>query len=128
MVANSWKTSQQCTTTFDGCIDEAPDFFGPLSNVWPGKIYVITFRRDYDQAVDYVNSFGIRYDEIILVNRFEAKAEVIAAKNIGVYFDDQDEMLMHIPDTVTVLKIRNGGNFEFDTRQWLFSSTTGRAI
>ena len=112
----------------DGCIDEAPEFFSLLSTVWPGKIYIITFRRDYDQAVNYVNRFGIKYDAIILVNRFEAKAEVIAEKHIGIYFDDQDEMLMHIPESVIVLKIRNGGNFDFNTKQWLFSHITGREI
>ena len=112
----------------DGCIDEAPDFFRPLSELWPGKIFVITFRHDYGKAKAYIDSFGIRYDEIILVQRFEDKAVVIENKGIGVYFDDQDEMLMHIPEGVTVLKIRNGGNFNADTKQWLYSATTGREI
>lgn len=112
----------------DGCIDEAPQFFRPLSEIWPGKIFVITFRRDYDKAKAYVDSFGIRYNEIILVQRFEDKAVVIEDKGIGIYFDDQDEMLMHIPEGVTVLKIRNGGNFDADTKQWLYSELTGRQI
>ena len=112
----------------DGCIDEAPDFFTPLSRVWPGKVYVITYRRDYEKAKSYVDSFDIEYDEVILVQRFEDKATVIAEKKIGIYFDDQDEMLMHIPVNVTVMKIRNGGNFDPDTRQWLYSSVTGRQI
>ena len=109
----------------DGCIDEAPAFFRPLSEIWPAPVYVITYRRDPDRAREYVDRFGIRYDEIILVQRFEDKAVVIREKNIGVYFDDQDEMLMHIPENVTVLKIRNGGNFEFKTKQWLYSGATG---
>jgi len=112
----------------DGCIDEAPAFFGPLSQIWPGKVFVITFRRDYQKAEDYVNRFGIRYDELILVDRFEAKAEVIVEKQIGIYFDDMDEMLMHVPETVTVFKIRNDGNFDFPAKQWLFSKITGRQI
>ena len=37
-------------------------------------------------------------------------------------------MLMHIPESVIVLKIRNGGNFDFNTKQWLFSQITGREI
>jgi hypothetical protein len=37
-------------------------------------------------------------------------------------------MLMHIPKGVTVLKIRNGGNFDFESRKWLFSDVTGRVI
>jgi len=112
----------------DGCIDEAPDFFGPLSQHWPGSVYVITFRLDYEKAKQYVESFNIRYDEIILVTRFEQKAVVIKQKKIKVYFDDQDEILMHIPAEVTVLKIRNGGNFDEETRHWLYSAKTGREI
>lgn len=112
----------------DGCIDEAPTFFGPLSQLWPAAVYVITYRRNFERARDYVNSFDIRYDELILVNRFEDKATVIREKGITVYFDDQDEMLMHVPEGVTVLKVRNGGNFDFQSRQWLYSNVTGREI
>lgn len=75
-----------------------------------------------------VAQHGIRSHEIILVNRFAAKADVIKEKEIRVYFDDQDEMLLHIPADVTVLKIRNGGNYDFTARKWLFSETTGRMI
>ena len=112
----------------DGCIDEPPRFFSTLSHVWPGKIYVITYRRDHQKAVDYLRQFGIKCDEVILVDRFEAKAEVIEERQIGVYFDDQDEMLMHVPESVTVLKFRNGGNYDYNKRQWLFSRFTGREI
>lgn len=112
----------------DGCIDEAPDWFRILSKVWPGVVYVITFRNDAEKARRDVARFGIQCDEVIVVSRFEAKAEVIAERNIAVYFDDQDEMLLHIPEGVTVLKIRNGGNYDFDDRKWLFSNLTGRQI
>ena len=112
----------------DGCIDEAPHFFAPLSHAWPGDVYVITYRSEYDKAKQYVDSFKIRYTDLILVNRFEDKAEVIKEKGIRIYFDDQDEMLMHIPDTVTVMKVRNGGNFDSDSKQWLYSAATGRKI
>ena len=112
----------------DGCIDEAPEWFRILSQVWPGPVYVITFRRDAQKARDDVASFGVQCDEVILVDRFDAKAKVIAERNITVYFDDQDEMLMHIPEGVAVFKIRNGGNFDFEERKWLFSEVTGRVI
>lgn len=112
----------------DGCIDEALHFFAPLSHTWPGDVYVITYRSDYDKARQYVDSFGIRYTDLILVNRFEDKAVVIKEKGIQIYFDDQDEMLMHIPENVTVLKVRNGGNYDSDSKQWLYSAVTGRLI
>lgn len=112
----------------DGCIDEAPAWFRILSRIWPGPVYVITYRNDAEKAHRDVARFGIQCDEVIVVNRFEAKAEVIAERNISVYFDDQDEILLHIPEGVTVLKIRNGGNYDFDDRKWLFSDRTGRLI
>jgi hypothetical protein len=112
----------------DGTIDEAPEFFRLLSESWPGKVYVITYRSDQAKAERDVAKFGIRCDEVILVSRFDEKADVIAERGISVYFDDQDEMLMHIPEGVTVLKIRNGGNYDFEARKWLFSDVTGRMI
>jgi hypothetical protein len=112
----------------DGTIDEAPEFFRLLSESWPGKVYVITYRSDQAKAERDVANFGIRCDEVILVSRFEEKADVVAERGISVYFDDQDEMLMHIPEGVTVLKIRNGGNYDFEARKWLYSDVTGRMI
>jgi len=112
----------------DGCIDEAPEFFRKLSQCWPGEVYVITYRNDQAKAEQDVASFGIQCDEVILVSSFAEKAKVIAEKGISVYVDDQDEILMHIPVDVTVLKIRNGGNYDFEERKWLFSDETGRMI
>jgi hypothetical protein len=112
----------------DGTIDEAPGFFRALSACWPGKVYVITYRFDRAKAERDVANFGIRCDEVVLVSSFDQKAEVIAERGISVYFDDQDEMLLHIPEGVTILKIRNGGNYDFDARKWLFSDQTGRLI
>jgi hypothetical protein len=112
----------------DGCIDEAPAWFRILSRVWPGPVYVITYRNDAEKARRDVARFGVQCDEVIVVSRFEAKAEVIAEHNLAVYFDDQDEILLHIPEGVTVLKIRNGGNYDFEDRKWLFSNRTGRLI
>ena len=112
----------------DGTIDEAPEFFRTLSQCWPGEVYVITFRRDQAKAEQDVAKFEIQCDEVILVSSFAEKANVIAEKGISVYFDDQDEILMHIPENVTVLKIRNGGNYSYDLGKWLYSGETGRMI
>ena len=112
----------------DGTIDEAPDFFRTLSRLWPGKVVVITFRRDRAKAEADVARHGVRCDELALVDRFEAKAEVIAERGVTVYFDDQDEMTGNIPEGVQVFKVRNGGNFDFETRRWLYSRRTGSAV
>jgi hypothetical protein len=112
----------------DGVIDENAHFFGVLSNVWPGDVYVITYRDDRDKAVADLARFGIKFKDVILVNSFAEKADVIARLDIDVYIDDQDEVLMHVPESVTVLKMRNGGNYDGDDRKWLYSKLTGRPV
>ena len=112
----------------DGTIDEAPVFFQLLSHRWPGKVFVITYRKDKAKAEEDVRNLNIRYDELILVNSFAAKTNVIADNGIAFYFDDQDEMTAGIPETVSVFKIRNGGNFDFDDKKWLYSTQTGKRV
>src|SRR5947209_6010789 len=112
----------------DGTIDEAPEFFRLLTSLWPGRIYIITYRDDYDRAVADVQRHGVKYDQVVLVDSFREKAARIAELGISVYFDDMDEMLMHIPEGVAVMKIRNGGNFDYTLGKWLYSERTGREL
>jgi uncharacterized HAD superfamily protein len=112
----------------DGCIDESPIFFQFLSHCWKGKVTIITFRDDREKAIRDLAKFNIRYDELILVDSFEAKAEIVARENIQIYFDDQPEMIKNMPDKVNVMLVRNGGNFCFDDKLWLMSKKTGRMI
>lgn len=110
----------------DGTIDENPQFFGLLSRLWPGKVYVITYRDHREKTAQDLERYGIRHDEIILVKSFAQKADEIRRLNIGVYVDDMDEVITHIPENVTVLKVRNGGNFE--DGKWLYSKGTGKIV
>lgn len=112
----------------DGCVDECPIFFKLLADRWPGKVFVLSYRNDRAKTEADLARFDIRYDELILVNSFGAKAEVIVEKGISVYFDDQPEMLKNVPPDVNVMLVRNGGNFCFDDRLWMFSEETGRLV
>jgi len=112
----------------DGCCDESPLFFKTLSSIWPGKVYVITFRSNRDKAISDLARYGIQYDELILVQSFDAKAEVIVREGISFYFDDQPEMLKNIPASVSVMLFRNEGNFDFEDRKWMFSDQTGKQV
>jgi hypothetical protein len=112
----------------DGCVDEAPLFFQVLTNCWPGKVIVISFRSDQAKAEAYLAQFKIRYDELILVRSFAAKAEVIREYGILVFFDDQPEILKHIPAETNVLLFRNEGNFDFEDQKWMFSDKTGKLV
>ena len=112
----------------DGCIDEAPIFFQLLSCYWPGKVFVITFRNDRSKAINDLAKFNIRYDELILVNSFDAKAQVIRENGIMTYFDDQPEMLKDVGPLVNVMLMRNEGNFDFADKRWMFSEHTGKSV
>ena len=112
----------------DGTIDESLPFFQWLSHTWPGGVLILTYRTDREKAVSDLVKLGIRYDTLVLVSSFAEKAVVIAREGIRIYFDDQDEMTADIPEDVTVFKIRNGGNFDFDVKKWLYSDQTGRRL
>ncbi len=112
----------------DGCVDEATDFFRNITHNWPSKVFVISFRDDVAKAEAFLAKYGIRYHKLILVNSFAEKAKVIAENGIGVYFDDQPEVLKHIPENVAVMLVRNGGNYDFELKKWLFSKETGKLL
>ena len=112
----------------DGTIDENPAFFAHLAALWPAPVTVITYRRDREKAVADLARLGVRYDELVLVDRMDAKAAAIAERGIGVYVDDQDEMTANVPEGVTVLKLRNGGNFDYDGRRYYYSDRTGENL
>jgi len=112
----------------DGTIDEAPDFFAEISNSWKGMVYVITYRDDEKKARDDAEKHGVRVDAIILVNSFEEKSRKIKELGITCFFDDMDEVLQHIAPECKVFKIRNEGNFDFESKRWLYSKSTGEQI
>ena len=112
----------------DGTISEAPEFFRLLSNMWPGYVYIITYRTDYEKARVDLDRYGLKYEELILVDSFDGKADVIVEKKITVYFDDQPEMLKNIPAGVQVMLCRNEGNFNFDEQKWIMSRITGKLV
>jgi len=111
----------------DGCCDESP-FFRFLTNVWPGDVIVVTYRRDREKAVTDLENYGIRFDDVVLVDSFDAKAEVIAERGIAFYIDDQPEMMRNISPRVGVMLFRNEGNFDFNDKKWMLSEKTGKLI
>ena len=112
----------------DGVITDAPEFFSAWTHSWPGKVIVITYRNDREKAIIDVESRNIRYDEIILVDRFDAKAEVIREKGVNIYIDDQPEMLKNISQGCHIMLFRNDGNFDHDDQRWMLSNETGKIV
>lgn len=111
----------------DGTITESKLFFNVLTNSWPGKIIIVTYRANLDSAIKDLESMYIKYDQVVLAKTMD-KSKIIKEHKIDVYIDDQDEMIYDIPPETTVMKIRNGGNFDFDSKKWLYSSKTGKLI
>lgn len=113
----------------DGTIDEAPNFFKLLTTIWPGKVYIITYRNYKLGAIEDARRCGVtKIDDVILAKSLEHKAEIIRDLGIKIYVDDQDECLMDIDKDVIVLKIRNEGNFEYGSKRWLYSERTGKEV
>ncbi len=111
----------------DGTITDAPLFFCFLAAFWPGKVYIITYRSVESAAVT-AESLNIRYDEIFSAATLSDKARLITLHGVKFFFDDMDECLCNIPDDVTVFKIRNDGNFDFEEEKWLYSPKTGKLL
>src|SRR5262249_60246143 len=110
-----------------GVIDGSTNCSSVLGQVWPGEVFVITYRDDRAKALADLDRYGIRHTGPVLANSFSEKAEGITRLGIGVYVDDQDEVLMHNPKKVTVLKLRNGGNYDYAARKGLDNAGTSRA-
>ena len=109
----------------DGTIDENPAFFSLLTRFYPGRVVVITLREDGPLVL---GNFGIRYDCVIHVPNLAAKAAVVEKEGVDVFIGDQDEELCPLPPSCTALKIRGGGNFDYDLGKWLYGAKTGRLV
>ncbi|MFN5329164.1 MAG: hypothetical protein ACK5DV_08290, partial [Planctomycetota bacterium] len=83
---------------------------------------------DRAKAEQYLKEKNIRYDELILVKTFEEKAEVIKREGISLYYDDQPEMLQNVTPNCAVMLVRNGGNFDYEDKKWMFSNKTGKLV
>lgn len=108
----------------DGTITENTLFFSLLSRFWPGKVIIVTYRESREGAESDLKDFCIEYDELVMTEKMD-KSSIIKEKGIEVYFDDQDEMIKNIPEEVTVVKMRNGGNFDFSIKKWIYGDDTG---
>ena len=112
----------------DGVITEYPKIFQALTHSWPGPVLVITYRDDSEQAKKDAEACGIRFDELILVSSFEEKGRVVRERGVAMYFDDQPEMLVGMPETTAIGLIRNAGNFDFEQDRWIMSNKTARLV
>jgi uncharacterized HAD superfamily protein len=112
----------------DGTISEHPAFFAMLSAALRAaghRVLVLTFRDPAREAAtrEHLAAWGVVFDELVIAPSLEAKGELCGVHRVDLFFDDQDECIVGVPESVVVCKVRNGGNFDFARRQWL---STGR--
>ena len=112
----------------DGTIDENPQFFKMLSQTWPGRVVIITCRNDRRKTTTDLKTWDIYYDHLVMVGRLSDKPRHIEENKVDIFIDDQDECLQNMPPNVTIMKIRNGGNYDYNNHKWLYSNLTGTQI
>jgi uncharacterized HAD superfamily protein len=101
------------------------EFFRMLTALFISKhqIIVISNRDENDRDVteEELDVLGIRYNKLILT---ADKAEYILKHGVEFLFEDTDEIFLTLPNTVTVFKIREEGNFCFTDHKWIGSAKT----
>jgi len=115
----------------DDCITYRPLFFKALTNAMRSvaEIHIITNREQTKESElntqKDIEDIGIHYDYLEVTAN---KAEYILKNGITIFFDDTDEYLLDLPESVTVFKIRESWNFDFENHKWLYNDKTGKHI
>jgi hypothetical protein len=81
-------------------------------------------RRTEEQLLGW----GVAYDALHFAATLEDKGRLCRELALDVFFDDQDECIVPVDATTLVLKVRNGGNFDFTGRCWLSTSRLTRLL
>ena len=91
------------------------------------QIIIISNRDEADRETteEELDVLGIRYNKLILT---ADKAEYILKHGVEFLFEDTDEIFLTLPDSVTVFKIREEGNFCFTEHKWIGSAKTVKMI
>lgn len=93
-----------------------------------GAVNIITYRQDREKAIRDLAHHEIRYDELIMVDRFNAKVEVIIEHGVTLCVDDRSEVFKKILDHVYLMLFRNEVNFDFADQRWMLSDETGKLV
>jgi hypothetical protein len=84
-------------------------------------VVILTYRdpEREDATRAELAGWGIAFDDLVLAPSLDAKGRLCEEHRIDIFFDDQDECIAPVPERTLVFKLRNGGNFDFDSRRWL---------
>ena len=117
----------------DGTISEHPEFFAMLSaslRAAGNQVLVLTYRDPArrEQTVAELAAWNVSFDELLFAPSLESKGVMCAEHRVDLFFDDQDECIASVPESVLVCKVRNGGNFDFQTEKWISTDRLTRLI
>ncbi len=117
----------------DGTISEHPEFFAVLSSALRAAghyVLVLTYRdpANTDSTKAQLAGWCVEFDELVIAPSLEGKGELCAAHGVNLFFDDQDECIATVPESVVVCKVRNGGNFNFKRRKWISTGSLTELI
>jgi hypothetical protein len=113
----------------DDCITYCPFFFKAMTEALQNvaEIHIITNREHTPENEAIItrelNQLGIIYHHLAVTSN---KADYILKNVITIFFDDTDEYFLNLPEFVTVFKIREPWNFDFENHKWLYNNKTGK--
>jgi hypothetical protein len=113
----------------DDTITYRPSFFSIMTDAMQDmvEIHIITNREQTPVSEAGIrkelDELGIRYHRLAVTNK---KADYILKEGITVFFDDTDEYFLSLPESVTVFKMREPWNFDFENHVWLYTDETGK--
>lgn len=84
------------------------------------EIHIITNRdkSDRDATIKELEELGIQYSHLALTSE---KDKYVEQQGINILFENEDEYFLQIPQSTTVFKIREEGNFSFAEKKWITS-------
>ena len=115
----------------DDTITYCPPFFSMMTSAMQNmvEIHIVTNREQTQESEAGIrkelDELGICYHHLFVTDK---KAEYILKEGITVFFDDTDEYFLNLPESVTVFKMREPWNFDFENHVWLYTDKTGKYI
>lgn len=109
----------------DNCITadkNSKEFFRILCHLLHPEyeIHIITNRdkSNRDNTIKELEELNIQYSHLALTSQ---KDKYVEHQGINILFEDTDESFLEIPESTTVFKIREEGNFSFAEKKWITS-------
>ena len=116
----------------DNCItadENSKEFFKVICHLLHPEyeIHIISNRgkESKQDTIRELKELVIQYSQLTITSN---KAGYILQEGINILFEDTDEYFLEIPESTTVFKIREDGNFSFAENKWVGNKKTTKMI